>query len=480
MVKLALLALLLTGCFDDQYRCTSNAQCDVGEDGRCEIDGHCTARDTTCSTHRRYMHAGELTGTCFDDRVVLANACAAGQAPARPDGCFASVCERVPACCEVGWTDACVQLAQEECALHCDTRLAITATRGQVIERYELRWDGARWQITPHADVIAWVAPAPGDVEPRLASITGDELVVGETHIAMADRTIGSITSASVARDGRDTIVVTYETGTESVAETISLDTLTSRFAPILATTGLMWGDVDRDPFPDPIVRAFANYYLYPHDFALPIRANVTGGNTPGAPPLRSVESMDFDGDHLLDVIAFGTSIRIHTAPEPTNVAQLDLDCDPPSVDKPCMDPQNEPDFERTSFGGTTLPTALAPSLVATVFPGRKLFRIDSAAASRLPFPGDNCACTARCNMTTCPGPDCTCTYDCNACTPILAVVARDLDGDQLLDLVAIDARLQIYNALAPDFAFSAPTMIAPATANFTSIDVSVSGAPIP
>lgn len=483
MVKLALIAALLVGCFDDRYRCTSDAQCDVGVGGRCEVDGFCTTRDVTCPTQQRYVHAGELSGTCFDDRIVPLNACAGGQPPARPEGCFATVCERVPACCEVGWSDACVQLAQEACDVTCDLRLAINATRGQVVERYELRWDGVAWHITPHLDVeaLSWVGPAPRHIEPRLAYAAAGELVVGNARLpAGADRTYGSITSVSVERDQRDTIVTTYQAGTESVAETVELDTLTTRSTPILATIGLVWGDVDRDPYPDAIVRSFASYFLYPHDFALPIRANVTGGNTPGAPALRSVETIDFDGDRLLDVVAFGTSIRIHSAPEPTNVAQFDLDCDPPSVAKPCMDPQNEPDLERTSFGGTSLPTAL----IATVYPGRKLFRLVTEAGgittTRVPFPGDSCACTAKCNATTCPGPDCTCTYDCSTCTPILALTARDLNGDHLLDLVAIDARLQIYTALAPHFTFSSPTAIAPATANFMAIDVTVSGAPIP
>jgi hypothetical protein len=227
-------------------------------------------------------------------------------------------------------------------------------------------------------------------------------------------------------------------------------------------------------------VRAAANYYLYPNDFSLPIRANVTGGNTPGGPPLRSIEAVDFDGDHQLDVVAFGTSIRIHTAPAPTNVAQLDLDCDPPSLEKTCTDPQNEPDLERTTFGGTSLPAAL----IVTVYPGRKLYRIvpngDAVTVSRVPFPGDSCACTAKCNMTTCPGPDCTCTYDCSTCTPILALTARDLNGDHALDLVAIDARLQIYNAFAPTYGFTAATpVVTPLPPNFTSVDLSVTGAPL-
>ena len=62
----------------------------------------------------------------------------------------------------------------------------------------------------------------------------------------------------------------------------------------------------------------------------------------------------------------------------------------------------------------------------------------------------------------------------------MLALVSRDLDGDHLLDLVAIDARLRIYTALAANsFAWSAPTSIpTTVTSTFYSVNVSVSGAP--
>jgi hypothetical protein len=34
----------------------------------------------------------------------------------------------LPACCSVGWSDACAQVAQEACAtLKCDTRIAVNA-----------------------------------------------------------------------------------------------------------------------------------------------------------------------------------------------------------------------------------------------------------------------------------------------------------------------------------------------------------------
>ena len=488
MVKALFALALLGGCFDDRYRCTSDAQCDVGVDGRCEADGYCTEHNEACSTQRSYVHAGELSATCFDDRAIPLNACASGQPPALPEGCFATVCDLVPACCSVGWLDACVQLAEAACPeLRCDTRLTVTASRGQVTERYELTWDGTSWTSTPHLDarLLAWVGPEPGQTSPRLASIVGGELLVGDSRLdAPVDRTYTSVSTADIDRDGRDTVISTYQKATENIVEVSTIATRTARTAAVLASSGLVWGDDDRDGFADPIVRGGANYYLYPNDFSVPIRANVTGGNTPGAPPLRNIESIDINGDDLLDVVAFGTSLRIHTAAEPTNVAQFDLDCDPPSVDKPCTNTQSEPDVERASFGGTALPTAEGPTLITSVFPGRKLYRLTFPAGtpnvSRLPFPGDSCACTQKCDVQTCPGPECTCTYDCSACTPVLALAARDLDGDHQLDLIAIDARLQLYTALAPAYAFGAPTPIASPTANFVSVDLTVSGAPIP
>jgi hypothetical protein len=61
----------------------------------------------------------------------------------------------------------------------------------------------------------------------------------------------------------------------------------------------------------------------------------------------------------------------------------------------------------------------------------------------------------------------------------VLAFVARDLDHDHQLDLVAIDARLGLYVAMAASgYQWSAATQV-PTTAvvNFVSVDVSVSGA---
>ena len=56
----------------------------------------------------------------------------------------------------------------------------------------------------------------------------------------------------------------------------------------------------------------------------------------------------------------------------------------------------------------------------------------------------------------------------------------RDLDGDRQLDLIAIDARLNVFFALAPGFAWSGPTPIPTALAgNRGQILTSVTGAPL-
>src|SRR5688572_4367822 len=175
--------LALAGCFDDRYRCMRDAQCDV-DGGRCELDNYCTKLDDSCPSGRRYKHAGEHGDDCFDDRIAPANLCAGGQPPALPIGCIADVCERLPACCTLGWSDTCVQLAQESCGdLWCDTRIAIVATRGVNVELWDLRWLGYGWDFTRRQDLtppLQWVGPAPGEFDPRLAGTTAaGELVVG-------------------------------------------------------------------------------------------------------------------------------------------------------------------------------------------------------------------------------------------------------------------------------------------------------------
>ncbi len=495
MVRLLLLLASLGACLDDRYRCASDAECDV-EGGRCETDGFCTKFDPTCDTSRRYQHAGELGETCFDDRAVPANVCAGGQAPAKPEGCLASVCARLGTCCEIAWTDACAQLAQQECDVVCDTRIAITATKAMVTELWDVRWLGDAYEIVPVLDLSAplqWVAPAPGATEPRLSGIAGSLLIVGDSSFEIDPaRDYEVITTIPFDRDRRDTIVASSNlANADHVLEILKPETETSRSVMTSASIGLTWGDVDRDAFPDAIARSNGQYLYYAsvdtadhvRTLEAQITSAVTGGATPGAPAIRQLDWLDLDADARLDLAVFGSEIRVHRNPNglrdaPENV----IDCDPPDIGRTCSaDP--EPNLEAAAFAGAALPDRDRASLVFGLFPSRKLFRAsldgDALAIEPLAFPGDDCACVPKCDAMTCPGPECTCTYNCDACPPIIALIVRDLDGDHALDVIAIDARLAIFNALASEnYAFGAPVQIPTALPNnLAVITTSVTGA---
>jgi hypothetical protein len=488
----ATLCISLAGCFEDRYRCTSDEQCDTGTGGRCEPDGSCSSFDLTCTTNFRYTdHSGEQTETCYDDRAEVANACAGGQGPVTPTGCFAAVCDRLKACCETAWTDACVQIAQEECDLSCDTRLALTATRTGGVETWELRWDNNTWTTKANTTLsaLSWIAPAPGAVEPRLVGFNGRTLVVGGMEVSASmppGRTYNSITSVSFDRHGVDTIASSYSDGGEFI-ELRNLADGATRIASVPSSELLTWGDLNRDGFPDAVAKAAVSYRFYENvgsdDFSRkivnPTSANVTGGATPGSPQIRSIDWLDFNHDGQLDLAVFGSSIRIHTTSDMLrDVADRELDCSPPNLARSCMN-SGEPDLERYSFVGAALPTRSKPELVFAQFPHRKLWRAsaqdDAFFVVQMPFPNDGCSCPE-----TCSGGNCT--YDCTSCVPVLWIGSRDLDRDHKLDLIAIDARLRIFTAFAANnFAWRTPFQIPTMTTNtFTSVSASISGAPTP
>ena len=497
VVKCLVLLVLAGGCFDDRYRCTTDAQCDLGEGGRCEADGFCTKFDEDCATGRRYQHAGDRGDACFDDRIVPRNPCAGGQAPALPEGCFADVCARVPACCEIAWTDACVQLAQQSCTdLRCDTRIAITASRGAVTELWDLLYRDDRWFVTKRSELappLAWVAPAPGEDQPRLAGTSGNNaLVIGDGFIATEpNRVYTSITSIDIDRDGRDTIVVGHQGagGGDQKIEILKLPAGHARETSTVQTgAGLTWGDIDRDGFVDAVARTQAQYHYLPsfdgaghvRDLTTRTVANGLGGATDPAPQMRAVDWLDLDGDKHLDLVAFGSDVHVHTdANGLRETPDIRIDCDPPSAATPlpCA-----PTFDGISFGGAAVPRTDGPIVLVSAFPGRKLYygALDANGMmklTRLPFPQESCTCTF--NMTHMR-------WDCSGCLPIVALVVRDVDGNHDLDVIAIDARLNIYVALArpqpPASAYpftpqvSIPTSLGPAD-GFFSINVSVSGA---
>jgi hypothetical protein len=505
-VRALIVVVLLAGCFEDRYRCTDDLQCNVGTGGRCEVDGFCTTFDSDCNSGRRYQHAGENGSACFDDAVVPVNACAGGQPPAKREGCFADVCERVPACCDIAWTETCVQLAQELCTdLACDTRIAITAIRTQnpnpITELWDVRWDGT-WQVAKRTELappLMWVAPAPNEKEPRLAATTGDDaVVIGDLRFPTLDnRKYTSISSINFDRDRRDTIVLVHsnEGNGDTRADVLKPPDASVRSNPINTAGVLTWGDLDRDTFPDAVDRTFnfAQYqFMMTRDNDDRVRevrtstmVNPGGGDTDNAPSVRSVEFMDVDGDQQLDLVTFGADIRVHTDKQTIReTPEIRLDCAPPSTSLSCAS-QPEPNFEGFAFCGTTRPTKAANELVISAFPGRKLYRGTYVGGilegEPLKFPGDTCECVKTC-PPPCPNAGCNCTYNCNLCLPVVALIARDLDHDHQLDIIAIDARLNLYHSLAVT-SFSQwigpvaiPTLIIPAE-GYTGITTSVSGA---
>jgi len=494
MVRLLVSVALLGGCFDDEYHCDSDEQCNLGIAGRCETNNYCTVFNANCTTSRRSYsaHSGDRSGTCFDDQIVPLNACTGGQPPAAREGCFAQVCEVTPACCDVAWTDVCVELAQQLCDVRCDTRLAVTATRGATIDHFDATWTGTEWRITPRTDLgnpFVWIAPPPGATEPRLAGTAGSDVMLGDFPLP-ARGVCTSITSNDFDRDGRDTIVVGYATGGSQIVKPFD-----ARIRDVSAggASLMVWGDINRDGFSDAINFNDTQVYRYLDNLEdeddksrrleLQGTSNVSGGATPGpVPQIRKVDWLDLNADTKLDIVVFGNSIRIHTIPGPlTDVPQFDLDCDPPDPQRGCM-AAAEPDVEAVTFTGAGFASTIDPGLVIAVYPDRKLYRArlmsGTVVVEPLAVPG---ACTCPTDVcTNCPGPDCKCTYDCSTCATFAAIAVRDVDGDHQLDIIAIDSRLRMYTALAPSFVFGAATaFISPLPAVYDAVDVSIAGAPI-
>jgi hypothetical protein len=468
---------LLAACFEDRYRCTRDADCNLGPGARCELDGFCTTHDPSCDTERRYSeHSAELANACFAGQVAIANPCAGGQPAAIPEGCAKLVCAAIPACCEVGWSDACAQQAQLRCGGRCDTRIAVTASRNANIEHWELTWDGSAWTAMQRLDregLIAWVGPAPGTIEPRLAGfgVGQTELLVGDRVLpAVPGRVYQSITSVDFDRDARDVLAVSYTEDRQSV-QLIDVDSGETR--DIFTDVGLRlaWGDSDRDSFPDGIAGRGAAYVLLRNvDTDVHVRSieavqtiNFAGGATPSSPALRTFDWIDLSGDGRLDLVAFGSQIRVHADAGPLRDAPLiAIDCDP-LKSAGC----NMPESAETSFAGAAVPSLGPPTLVAAMFTdparnlARKLFTISID-------PGPPATFEAVPIADPCP-----------TCPEIVAVIARDLDGDRTLDLIGLDSNLQIYTMLS-----GGPLVIDPFPGStngpFTNVLTSVTGAPIP
>jgi hypothetical protein len=488
----ACLGLCAAGCLDPDYHCTTSHDCDVGEAGRCEVDRRCTAYDPTCDSHRRYSdHSGPASSTCFDDAVTPLNLCAAGQPPARLEGCAATVCKALPSCCATGWSEACVQQAQLSCSdVVCDTRIAITASdKMGDTELVNLTWDGVRWtmQSPSRKSVLAWLAPAPGQIQPRLAGFaaTGSALVYdGGSFPVPSDRSYLEATSVDFDRDGRPTAVLGYtDMNGNPHLEVVKLDDGSSRSISTLAAR-LSWGDLDHDAFPDGMATSTSpgsgTYRLLTNAEATDrnrtigpaVDSSMAGNVTTGSPAVRGFDWIDANHDRLLDAIAYGSGINVHVGQSlgVSDAPQIRVDCNPPALVATCNGSGTTTDTQNLqSFAGAAVPEAAGAALVVAEFPASamgppSLYRAEFTGSS-LAFPPMSYTFPSACSTMTCP--------------QILAVVVRDLDGDHKLDIIAIDSDLQVYTALGSQLRLN-PAIKLPVTLPMTVFEVrtSVTGAP--
>ena len=497
-----LLCTLAVGCLHDHYPCETDSDCDLGDAGRCEADHHCTAYDASCAnTLRRYTeHSDAVSGTCFDGRVTPTNYCALGQPPATETGCAATVCETQPACCTSGWSEPCVLAAQLECPeVVCDTRVAITGTRGATrTELYDVRYDGQTWTATPRTDLeqlVAWAAPAPGQTEPRLVSFAAPDspvLETGSTTQTIAvdpDHAYHDVQSLDFDRDLRDTLVLEWAGITDTSQQDVEiLETATgaAREIPVTVSTRMAWGASNADGYPDGVSSSGSRYNFLLNDldcdtFARQLdfgtSSSFNGDPTPGAPSTRSFSWADIDGDTHQDLVAFGNSIRVHTASGTTsdnqplgNTPFISMDCLGPSVltDVNCISASE-------AWSGSVLPNTLAPgaAILAAPYPDRALYKITITGAKSidvvtLPLPVPS-------------SPTCKPAPSLNQCA-IQAVVVRDFDGDHLPDILAIDNELTFDVALSSQDptlrTFQEVKPVSPVNAPLSNVRTSVSGAP--
>jgi hypothetical protein len=485
----AWLAAGLGACVDPDYHCTTNHDCDVGEAGRCELDRRCTAYDPACPTHRRYSdHSGPASNTCFDDAITPVNLCAAGQPPARSEGCAAAVCKALPTCCDTGWSEACVQQAQLSCSdAVCDTRIAITASDSKGgIELWSLTWDGARWAMAsdPRKGVLAWLAPAPGEKQPRLAGFSSPnmtELVFDGGSLSVPPgRSYLEVASVDFDRDGRPTAALGYTEANNQHIDVTKLDDGSARALGTFASR-LTWGDLDHDAFPDGMAAsantASATYRLLSNaeapdrsrQIGAVIETSMAGGATTGSPAVRGFDWIDANRDHLLDVIAYGSELNIHLGQRAglTDTPQIRVDCDPPAPSSTCSGTTGTQPAQ--SFAGAAVPEAAGAALVIATFPANPVMQPPSLHRAELA--GTPLALTQLSAYTF---PSC----GAAPCPPILAVVARDLDGDHQLDVIAIDSELQVYTALGGQLQLTRAIKLPTALAPIFEVRTSVTGAP--
>lgn len=497
-----LLATLCAGCLHDHYECETDRDCDLGAAGRCEADRHCTVYDLSCAvTLRRYTdHSDQVSGSCFDGRVTPVDYCATNQPPATETGCAKTVCATQPACCTSGWSETCALAAELQCAeVVCDTRVALTGTRGGTkTELYDVRYDGRTWTTTPRTDLqqlLAWAAPAPGATEPRLVSFSGPDTLVLEdgnetrTIAVDPDHAYHDVQSLDFDRDLRDTLVLEWASiaqPSQQAIEILKTANGEARELAVSVSTRMAWGASNADGYPDGVSATGARYDFLLNDvnrdtFARQLDFGTSsafnGDPTPGIPAARTFAWGDLDGDKRQDLVAFGNSIRIHTA---TGITSDDQPLgNTPFISMDCLGPSVLPDASCISasegWAGSVLPNPLGAggAILAAPYPDRALYEITITPAKTI-------------NVVTLPlpvpsSPTCKPAPSTSQC-PIMAVVVRDFDGDHLPDILAIDSELTFNVALSSQdptlHTFAEQKPITPVNAPLSGVRASVSGAP--
>ena len=184
-----------------------------------------------------------------------------------------------------------------------------------------------------------------------------------------------------------------------------------------------------------------------------------------GAPSLRSLEWADLDNDGQMDFVAFGNSARVHTAEKNVHVSdqtKANFDCSPIQIPQAGACPTG-PAIDTVSVAGAVIPVASGkPALALSTDQVRELYRISDPAGTPQ---------IARLQTGVCiAGP---------TCLPILAIVARDLDHDGVVDLVAIDSDLHVFTVLGLATAVESMPMT-PTVGGFAQLRTQAAGSPTP
>ncbi|HEY1551902.1 MAG TPA: hypothetical protein VGG28_28950, partial [Kofleriaceae bacterium] len=435
----------------------------------------------TCTLlQRRYTdHSGAESQTCFLGQIELANPCAAGQPPASPsDACGALVCDVLPTCCNAGWSESCVLEAQRSCDVTCDTRIAVSASRGSAVELWDVRYDGSAFTadlVTERVDQLDWLAPAPGGAEPRLAGFDGSDTLAivssaGEVDLSIPlDRAYRDVTSVDLLRSERDTIALEYQdtvTGDEAM-DLVDLGSLATTTYDTSVANRQSWGDVNEDGYPDGAAGETSRYdFLISEDQGTNLDASVqtsfNGSAHSGITSLRDLEWRDIDGDGQLDLAAYGNSLRLHQGgTDHTSTPYISLDCEPLEI----LPSSDDCDESLANFVGTVIANGSASVVYAGNTQARTLYAITPDGTS-------GSAAIAAIAIPAAVG---------SASTPE-AIFTRDLDGDHILDVVVIDSELAIWTSLSTQDPtgkkFTYHRVIAAPISPMTVVHASVTGMP--